>query len=120
MVQQWHVQKDRLGQEGSRLTRKRRIAEQASQHLRNHDPREATSRGRRSSTDRRVLGSTIDRPRTHPSKLHGNLKVFGAVDKLVTIVAGEVSVNAVASGADLERALQYGNQSSVTEHLPAI
>ena len=26
MVQQWHVQKDRLGQEGPRLTRKRRTA----------------------------------------------------------------------------------------------
>ena len=34
------------------------------------------------------------------------------------IVTGGVPVNAVASGADLERALEYGNHSSVTEHLP--
>ena len=29
-------------------------------------------------------------------------------------------MNAVASEKDLERTLQYGNHSSVTEHLPAI
>ena len=34
------------------------------------------------------------------------------------IVTGGVQVNAVASEAGLERALQYGNHSSVTEHLP--
>ena len=36
------------------------------------------------------------------------------------IVAGGVPVNAVASGADLDRAVQYGNYSSVTENLPEI
>ena len=36
------------------------------------------------------------------------------------IVTGGVPVNAVASGADIERALQCRNYSSVTEHLPAI
>ena len=36
------------------------------------------------------------------------------------IVTGWLPVNAVASGSDLERALQYGKHSSVTEHLPAI
>ena len=38
----------------------------------------------------------------------GDLKGFGAVDKLVMIVSGEVPVYAVASEADIERALQYG------------
>ena len=36
------------------------------------------------------------------------------------IVTGGVPVNAVASEADLDRTLQYGNHSRVTEHLPAI
>ena len=33
-------------------------------------------------------------------------------------VTGGGPVNAVASGADLERALHHGHHSSVTEHLP--
>ena len=40
-----------------RLVRKRRNAVQDSQHLHNHEPRKTRSRGRRSSTDRRILGS---------------------------------------------------------------
>ena len=35
------------------------------------------------------------------------------------IVTGGVPVNAVTTGADLECALQYGNDRSVTEHLLA-
>ena len=45
---------------------------------------------------------------------------FRAVYELVMIVTGGVPVNAVASEADLERTVQYGNHSRVTEHLPAI
>ena len=44
----------------------------------------------------------------------------GSVDETVMLVARGVPVIAAAAGADLERALQYGNHSSVTEHLPAI
>ena len=36
------------------------------------------------------------------------MKGFGAVDELVSIVTGGIPVNAVMSGVDLERALQYG------------
>ena len=50
----------------------------------------------------------------------GDLNGFGVVDELVMIVTGGVPVNAVASETDLERALQYGNHRSVTEHLQAI
>ena len=46
-----------------------------------------------------------------------DLKGFGAVDELVMIVTGGGPVNAVACGADLERVLEYGNHSSVTERL---
>ena len=56
----------------------------------------------------------------HIQRYFGDLTGFGAVDGLVLIVIGGVPVNAVASEADLERALQYGNHSSVTGHLPAI
>ena len=56
----------------------------------------------------------------HIQRYFGDLKGFGAVDELVMIVTGGMPVNAVASGADLRRALQCGNHSSVTEHLPAI
>ena len=55
----------------------------------------------------------------HIQRYFGDLKGFGA-DELVMIVTEGVPVNAVASEADLERTLQYGNHSSVTEHLPAI
>ena len=56
----------------------------------------------------------------HIERYFGDLIGFGAVDELVVIVTGGVPVNAVASEADFERALQYENHSSVTEHLPAM
>ena len=42
------------------------------------------------------------------------------MDELVSIVTAGVPVNAVMSGVDLERALQYGNHRSVSEHLLTI
>ena len=50
----------------------------------------------------------------------GDLKEFGTVDELVRIVTEGVPVHAAATGADLGRALQYGNHPSVNEHLPAV
>ena len=50
----------------------------------------------------------------------GELKVFGAVDELVSMVTGGVPVNTAATDVDLERALQYGSHLSVIEHLPTI
>ena len=61
MVQQWHVQKRQNWTRSPRLTRKRRTAVHASKHLHRHDPRKTRSRGRRSSTGRRILGRTTDR-----------------------------------------------------------
>ena len=49
----------------------------------------------------------------HIQRYFGDLKGFGAAGELVTILTGGVPVNAAASGADLERALQCGNHSSV-------
>ena len=66
----------------------------------------------------RLLGGSPIDP-VHIQRYFGYLKGFGAVDKLVTIVAGGVPVNAVASGAEHERALQYENHNNVIENLSA-
>ena len=42
------------------------------------------------------------------------------MDELVSIVTEGVPVNAVMSGVDLERAIQYRIHRSVSEYLPAI
>ena len=71
----------------------------------------------------RAIGGFLVAPPIDPIHIRryvGGFKGFGAVEELVTIVTGGVPVNAVATGADLERALQYGNRRSATEHLPAI
>ena len=61
-----------------RLTRKKKTAVQASRDLHSHDPRKTRSRGRRSSTDRRTLGSTTDRPRTHTEFLRISKRLRGS------------------------------------------
>lgn len=48
------------------------------------------------------------------------MKAFGAVDKLVKIVTGGVPVNAVATGADVEGAVQYGIHPSAKQPLTAV
>ena len=71
----------------------------------------------------RAKGGSLVAPPIDPRHLRryfGDLKGFGAVGKLVTIVTEGVPVDAVATSVDLERALQYGNHRSVTEHLTAI
>ena len=56
----------------------------------------------------------------HIRRYLGDLKGFGAVNELVRVVTGGVPVHAAATGADLERALQFGNHPSVNEHLPKV
>ena len=70
----------------------------------------------------RAIGSLVAPPidPVHIRRYFGDSKGFGAVEELVRIVTGEVAVHAAATGADLERALQYGNHPSVNEHMPAI
>ena len=71
----------------------------------------------------RLIGGSLVAPPIDPvhiQRYFGDPKGCREVDELVMIVTGGVPVNAKASGADLERALQYGNHSSVTEHMPAI
>ena len=53
-----------------------------------------------------VRGSLVAPPidSTHIQLYFGDVKGFGAVDELVSIVTGGVPVNAVVSGVDLERA----------------
>ena len=50
----------------------------------------------------------------------GDLKGFGAIDELITIVTRGVQVKAAPPGVGLDRALQYGNHRSAAEHLPVI
>ena len=71
----------------------------------------------------RVIGGSLVAPPVDPihiQRYFGELKVFGAVDELVTMVTGGVPVNTAATDVDLERALQYGSHLSVIEHLPTI
>ena len=71
----------------------------------------------------RLIGRSLVAPPidpVHTQRYVVDIKGFGAVDELVKTVTGGVPVNAVASEADVEHALRYGNHSSVTEHLPAI
>ena len=76
MVQKFTIETSDLDKKAS--TRKRRAAVQASQHLHSHDPRKTRSRGRRSSTDRSVLGITTDRPRTHTALLQRSKRRRGS------------------------------------------
>ena len=68
------------------------------------------------------MGGSLVAPPIDPTNIQryfGDVKYFGAVDELVSIGTGGVPVNAVMSGVDLERALQYGNHRSVTEQRPS-
>ena len=113
MVQQWHVQKDRLGEEGfdsqDREELLYKLANTCTAMIR--EKQEVVG-----AVARLIGGSLVAPPidPVHIQRYFGDLKGFGAVDELVMIVTGGVPVNAVASEADLERALQYGNHSSVT------
>ena len=71
---------------------------------------------------RAVGGSLVAPPidPTHIQRYFGDLKGLKAVNELVSRVTGGVPVNAVTTGADLERALRCGNHGSVTEHLPEV
>ena len=71
----------------------------------------------------RAIGWSLVSPPIDPvhiQRYFGDLKGFGAVDELITIVTGGGTVNAAATGVDFSNALQYGNHRSVTEHFPAI
>ena len=111
--------KRKTGKRRSRRTRKRRCALYAGQRLHNHDAREARSRGRCCTSNRKVTDCITDRSHTHTAILR-RLEGFGAVDELVTMVTGGVPVNAADTEVDLECTLQYGNHRGVSEHLPAI
>ena len=71
----------------------------------------------------RALGGTLVATpvdATQTQRYFGDLKGFGAIDELINIVTRGVPVKAAPPGARLDRALQYGNHRSGTEHLPAI
>ena len=119
MVQQWHVQKHRIGQEGLDSEKIAELLYKLANTCTAMIRREQKVVG----DVARLIGGSLVAPPIDPVHIQhcfGGLKRFRAVDELVMTVTGGVPVNAVASGADLERAIQYGNHSSVTEYLPEI
>ena len=50
----------------------------------------------------------------------GDLKGFGAINDLITLVTKAMPVKAAPVGGGLDRAFRYGNHRSAAEHLPAI
>ena len=118
-TEQWHVQKDRLGQEGLQSQEREELLYKLANTC---TAMIAEKQGIVGDIARLIGGALVASPigPVHIQRYFGYLNRFGAVDGLVMIVTGGVPVNAVASDADLERALQYGNHNSVTEHLPVI
>lgn len=69
------------------------------------------------------MGGALEAPpadATEIQRYFGNLKGFGAIDELITMVTREVPVKAAPPGAPLDRVFQYCNHTSATQHLPAI
>ena len=71
----------------------------------------------------RALGGALVAPpidATNIRQYFGDLKGFGAINDLITIVTRGVPVKVAPARADFERTLRYGNHRSDAEHLPAI
>ena len=71
----------------------------------------------------RALGGALVAPpidATNIRRYLGDLKGFGAINDLITIVTRGVPVTLAPAGADLRCALGYGNHRSAAEHSPAI
>ena len=105
MVEQWHVETDRLGREGLDSQEVEELLYKLAKHLHSHDP---TKQGVVADVARLIGGSMVALPidSVQIQRSFGDLKGFGAVDDLVMTVTGGVAVSAVASEADLERALR--------------
>ena len=112
LVQQWHAEKEKLGK-NDLDAREREELLYTLAHICTTVMRD--KRGVVGDVARAIGGSLVAPP---IDPVH--IQRFGAVDELVRIVTGGVPVHAAATGADLERALLYGNHLSVYEHLPAV
>ena len=69
----------------------------------------------------RVLGRFLVAPPVDATQIQpyfGDLKRFGAIDDLITMVTKGVPMKAAPSGAGLPHALHYGNHRNVAEHSP--
>ena len=119
IVQQWYVQKDRLGQQGLHSQRREELLYKLANACTAMIPEKQGVVGDIAPLIGELLVASTTDP-VHIQRYFGGLKGFGTVDELVMIVTGGVPVKVVASEAGIERTLQYGNHSSVTEHLPAI
>ena len=70
-----------------------------------------------------ALGGSLIAPPVDATKIQryfGEIKAFGAIDKLITIVTKGVPVQAVRLRRGLERSLLYGNPRSVAGYMPVI
>ena len=71
----------------------------------------------------RALGGALAAPSIDATNIRlylVDLQGFGAINDLITIVTRGVPVTLAPAGADLRRALRYGNHRSAKEHFPAI
>ena len=119
IVEQWHAEEERLRKDDLEAQERDHVLYKLA-HICTTMMRD--NRGVVGDVPRAIGGSLVAPPivPTHIQRHFGDLNGFGAVDELASIVTGSVSVSAVTTGAHLERALQYGNHRSVTEHLPAV
>ena len=71
----------------------------------------------------RALRGSLVAPPVDPLNIQryfGDLKGFGTINDLITLVTKGVPVKAAPVGGGLDRALRYGNHRSAAKHLPAI
>ena len=112
LVQQWHAEKEKLGKNDLDA----REREELLYTLANICTTVMRDKRGVVGDVARAIGGSLVAPPIDPV----HIQRFGAVDELVRIVTGGVPVHAAATGADLERALLYGNHLSVNENLPAV
>ena len=119
MVQQWHSGKEKLGKDDlDAREREGVLYTLANVCITMMREKRGVVGDVARAIGRSLIVSPIDP--THIQRYFGDLKGFGAVDELVTMVTGGVPVNAADTEVDLECTLQYGNHRGVSEHLPAI
>ena len=71
----------------------------------------------------RALGGSLVAPPVEAAQIQryfGDLKGFGAIDELITIVARGVPVKAAPHGVGLDCTLQHGHHRRAVEHFPVI
>ena len=119
LVKEWHAEKQNVGEADldarGRQVVLYRLADICTALTRQY-------RGAVGDVARALGGSLVAPPvdALNTQRYFGDLKGFGAINDLTTLVTKEVPVKAAPVGGRLDRALRYGNHRSAAEHLPAI